>query len=514
MKSFHMTVRLSLIFAAVLMNASVESSSAATDEGQDAAARAVLNSAMEAMGGRELLLSLKSLQLDVRETQFRLDDSERNAAPWWASNLKVTETRDLSTERYRIEATVENPQFIYSQSTISDGSVIAIGRTRGGKTGWGSRPEMHERMQLSPERVLFTAESAKDLKNLPDVPIHDVAHHHVRFTWTGFKVDVFINANTHLADHVASLRTNRYDIAQNAWGDVQWSTDYLFWKREPDGLVYPRQSSTLRNGAPILIDSIVGLVENPASENTLFDIPADAQKDFAASGHLMVDDYPLDGPKQISSVATGVWLISGNWNVLVVEQKDGLVVIECPQSAAYSGKLLQFLEQRFPGRKVKALVSTTDSTWHYAGLRTYIARGIPAYALDLNVPLLKSFLAAPHSLVPDEYARARAASHILPVTERTVIGEGQSRLEIYPIRGESDERMLMVYFPELKLLYGSSNDLFTQAQGGSAGTFNLPELVHAAAARRLSIDTYVGIHTAAKPWQDVVQIATGVAALH
>jgi hypothetical protein len=501
------------IVAAGLLDTVSGSRSFASDDNQGAAAQAVLSSAIDAMGGRELLSSMKSLQLDIRETQFRLDDSERNAAPWWTSNLKITETRDLSTERYRMEATVENPQFVYSQSTISDGSVVATGRTRGGKTGWGCRPETHERMQLSPERVLFTAERASDLQNLPDVPIHDVLHHNLRFTWMGFRVDVFVNANTHLPDRISSLRTNRYDIAQNAWGDVQWSTDYLFWKREPDGLVYPRQWTTLRNGAPILIDSIVAFSENPAIENGTFDIPADAQKDFADSGHLPVDDYPLDGPKQITSVAKGVWLIAGNWNVVVVEQKDGLVVIDCPQSGSYSAKMLEFLHQRFPGMNVKALISTTDSTWHYAGLRTYVARGIPAYALDLNVSLLQSFLSAPHRLVPDEYTGAQRAPDFRPVAQRTVIGDGQSRMEIYPIHGEADERMLMVYFPHLKLLYGSSNDLFARTQGGNAGTFNLSEVVRAAQERHLSIDTYLGIHTAAKPWQDVVETSMGGAAL-
>jgi hypothetical protein len=129
---------------------------------------------------------------------------------------------------------------------------------------------------LSPERVLLTAEQAPDLKELPDVSIHDVIHHDLRFTWMGFRVDVFVNANTRLSDRIASVRTDPYDVAQNAWGDVQWSTDFLFWKREPDGLVYPRQWNTLRNGAAILVDSVISLEANPSLEGGTFDISADA----------------------------------------------------------------------------------------------------------------------------------------------------------------------------------------------------------------------------------------------
>jgi hypothetical protein len=474
---------------------------------RDPGAQAVLNSSMDAMGGKNLLSSLKTLQLEIHETQFRLDDSERNAFPWWASNLKVTETRDLNAERYRMEAEVEHPQFVYTQSIISDGSIIAAGRTRLGKTGWASRPETHERLQLSPERVLFTAQQATDLTELPDVPIHDVMHYDLRFTWMGFRVDVFVNKSTHLPDRIASLRTNRYDIAQNAWGDIQWSTDFLFWKREPDGLVYPRQWNTLRNGVPILIDSVISLAANPSLEDGTFDVPADARKDFADKGHLAIDEFSFDGFKQITSIGKGVWLISGNWNVLVVEQEDGLVVIECPQSGRYSAKVLDYLRQRFPGVKVKALVSTTDSTWHYAGLRTYIARGIPTYALDLNVPLLQSFLTAPHTRAPDELTFAKRSPDLRAVADRTVIGKGTSRIELCPLRGESDERMMMIYFPELQLLYGSSNDVFDTGKGGMAGTFNLSEVVSPARARHLTVTTYAGIHTPATPWQEVVNIA-------
>lgn len=207
-------------------------------------------------------------------------------------------------------------------------------------------------------------------------------------------------------------------------------------------------------------------------------------------------------------------MLAGNWNVLVAEEEDGLVVIECPQSGRYSVKVLDFLRQRFPEVKVKALVSTTDSIWHYAGLRTYIARGIPTYALDLNVPLLQTFLAAPHSLAPDEYAWAKRSPDLHAVADRTVIGKGASRMELYPIRRESDERMMMVYFAEQRLLYGSSNDVFNSVKGGKAGTFNLSEVVSAARARHLAVTTYAGIHTAATPWEDVVNIALASPALH
>lgn len=494
-------------FSLVLVLGTVIASTAlANDTDQDA--QATLKSAMDAMGGESLLRSLKSLGLGIRETQYRVDDSERADAPFWSSYRKISETRDLLHGRYRSDMEVENPQFTYSVDTLSDGSIYATRGNFHGLTPWRASPETHEHLELAPERILLTAATATDLHQLPDATIHGVRHHDLRFTWRGFPVDVFVNADTHLPDRVTSLRANPYDIAQHAWGDIRWRTDFLFWKRQPDGLIYPLQWDTDRNGQAIATDSVITLTENPSLDGVSLNIPEDAQNAYAGDGHLPLDDLPFDGDKQMSSLGKDLWFIAGNWNVLVAEQPDGLVVIECPQATGYSVKVLGFLQQRFPGEKVKALVTTTDATWHYAGIRAYAARGIPVYALDLNVPLLRAFLAAPHTLAPDEYARAPRGADVRAVSDRTVIGTGDSRIELYPMRGEADERMMMAYFPGARLLYGSSNDVSNRPTG-KVGTFNLPEVVQAAAARSLTVDTYVGIHTAALPWQDVVKIASG-----
>lgn len=474
----------------------------------DAATVAVLRSAMDAMGGEPLLSALKSLSLDLRETQYRVDDSERAEAPFWTSYQQIAETRDLAAYRYRSETTTDNPQFQFHTVTVSDGKVVASGVTFNGRLSWRAKPDTHERLELAPENVLFAAAGSDDLHSLPDVSLHGVVHHDLRFTWRGFPVDLFVNADTHLPDRVVSLRTNPYDVAQHAWGDIRWSTDYLFWKRQPDGLVYPLQWDTSRNGEPMVTDSVIGLKENPGLDGVSFDIPAETQQQFEGGGKLPLDDQPFDGDKQLSPLGKGVWQITGNWNVLVVEQADGLVVVECPQATGYSVKVLDFLARRFPGRKVKALVSTTDSTWHYAGLRTYAARDLPVYALDRNLPLLRSFLAAPHTLAPDDYARAPRKPRLHAVSGRTVIGEGDARMELYPMRGEADERMMLVYFPALRLLYGSSNDVSVRPEG-KVGTFNLPEAVEAAHRLRLDVETYVGIHTTAMPWPEVEKIASG-----
>jgi hypothetical protein len=281
-------------------------------------------------------------------------------------------------------------------------------------------------------------------------------------------------------------------------GDIEWREDYLFYKRTPDGLVMPYQRSVYRNGHPYQTTVVTALEENAPA-------PAGAytpQLDAKARPGIAWGSAPID-PKSMEEVDRDVWMIKGAWNVLIVRQPDGLLVIEAPESPAYSAQVLALLARRFSGSHVKALISTTDSLWHIAGVRTYVARAIPIYALDANVGRLQEAIAASRSEEPDELARHPARPHLLPVTGPTSIGRGRTRVEIYPLRGHGDERMMMVYLPALRLLYGSSNDINLQQRPKPLATFNAFELVTRVAALRLPVEHYVAIHTDRIAWSTV-----------
>jgi hypothetical protein len=135
--------------------------------------------------------------------------------------------------------------------------------------------------------------------------------------------------------------------------------------------------------------------------------------------------------------------------------------------------------------------------WHIAGVRAYVACGIPIYALDLNVPRLDRLIANPRRFDPDALARKPRAAVYRRVSQRTVIGDGDTRIELYPVRGHGDERMLMAFLPGRGLLYGSSNDI---GAGTTQPTFNAFELVDRVEALRIPVTDYIAIHTAKMPW--------------
>ncbi|HLJ91265.1 MAG TPA: hypothetical protein VKZ53_30990 [Candidatus Angelobacter sp.] len=473
----------------------------------DPTAKTLLLQAIDAMGGKEKLEAVKSLKLVGNMVVNRLDDSERYESPWWTSVLPFTEYRDLSGRRSTLEASFKSPQFEFDISTRLADGISAQQRHMGdGRSFWQTSVDQGAWYALSPERILFTAMDAPDLRTQPETMFHGVKHRVLAFTWQGFPVRVLINSGSGLPDCIESTRTNKHDLAQNAWGDVRWRTEFLFWKVDKSGVVYPRQWVAFRNEELERTYILSDVTFNADLPNDKFGIPEEPKKQFETTGKVSYDDpLPQDAQDSFSQIGEGIWMIAGNWNVGVVRQEDGLIVLECPQAPRYSQKILKAIEGRFPNVPIKGVISTTDSLWHFAGLREYVARGVPVYVLGSTAPLLQKFLAAPHTLNPDSLANAPRKAVLHSITTKTAIGRGSTRLEIIPIAGQGDERMQMVYFPEQRILYGSSNDLFPNATGALTMTFNMPELITAVKREGLQPTKFFAIHTGLLEWDKVLE---------
>jgi hypothetical protein len=190
-----------------------------------------------------------------------------------------------------------------------------------------------------------------------------------------------------------------------------------------------------------------------------------------------------------------------------VKQDDGVVIIEAPISSGYSAQVIAEVERRFPGAKIKAAISTSDAWPHLGGIREYVARGIPLYILDINQPIINRILNAAFKTHSDRLAKNPIKADLRIVSSKTVIGNGNNCLELYPIRTESGERMLMVYLPETKLLYGA--DL---VQPQADGTFFMPqylsELQAAVKREGLVVERVFAIHAPVIEWSKIVNAIT------
>lgn len=483
--------------------------------------RLLVDLAIEAMGGLQTLRSLDAVRIRGFEQANMLEQSERPEGPYLVIDRDFDELRDL--EGTRLDRQTTSRSIVLPSDGISSELVVAGGVAanrfgeRAAPAGPGTVELAEDMLALGPERVLLTARDADSLRGVGRVVLQGVEHDVVGFRWDGRDVSVYLNRYTNLPTAVEWVRVFD-DGFWGVWGDVTARVEYSLWFLEPGGLMYPRQWNESRNGLPVGARTILELEANPEVDEATFALPDGLRAQMDARAAMSPERVQLGfdfrGDKhEAEEVAPGVLQIQGMWNVGLVEQPDGIVVIEAPISSHYSEQVFAEVERRFPSRPIKALITTSDAWPHVGGIREYVARGVPIYAFDLTVPLLRRIIDAPRTRRPDRLAGfTHTVPDFEPVEDGTVIGDGPTRAVLYPVRGEGGERMMAVYFPEPRLLYTSDLVQPGQQPGDFFWLASLAEVEALAERQGLVVDTVFGMHLAPTSWQAIVDALAAVRA--
>src|SRR6202012_1299399 len=196
-------------------------------------------------------------------------------------------------------------------------------------------------------------------------------------------------------------------------------------------------------------------------------------------------------------IMPGVWLLPGPCNSTVVDQPDGLVVIEGPYSSTYGEAIINKAHALFPGKKIKALITTSDAWLHIGGVRAFAAiPGIKIYHPVRNQFILNKLLHARYITAPDTLARTRKPSYTLTgVTDTFSVGIGNNSLVIYAYRTETGDRQMMVYFPQYKTVYTSDH---YQPKGRDGKFWNdeiVWEVYQSIRQRKLDVKQFYAMHS-------------------
>ncbi len=472
-------------------------------------ARQLAQKAAEAMGGAERLRAIQSVRVKAISYENHLEQSERPEGPWIIGYIQATETRDFQRGRLRNEGQsrsffTQSANWFPSQWVFAGGVAATIGR-EGRMTARDAltAQQAEEALELGPERVILTALAAGDLHREPDVKFHGYAHAVVSFTWKGNPVRVLLSPDNFLPAAVELTRPRPESFFWGVWGDVTFRASFSLWMLEKNGVRLPRTVLTEWSGFPVRSATIDEIEFNVATPDADFAIPDDVKQAFAARRRA-IDDLPLgrpDTPPQ--EIAPGITQIRGAWDVGIVRQADGIVILDGVISNGYTAKVIADAQQRYAGLPVKAVVTTSDAWPHIGGMREYVAREIPVYALDWNRPILERLLGAPHKMLADALARAPKPARITWVSKRITIGSGSNRFELIPLRTVIGERQMAVWFPEHKLLYAS--DLF---QRDRQGNFFVPqtvsEIVDVARREGLDVKSVFAMHLPPTAWEEVL----------
>ncbi|GAB3790697.1 hypothetical protein GCM10028797_27920 [Dyella agri] len=466
-------------------------------------ARGCLDLALAAMGGRDKLAGIHSEQLDVIGHTALVEQSYRQA-PFITSYARDQLTVDFDQARLLDSNHGVWPEADPHQAE-SDVALIVTGqggvyRSKGGDSpcSLADLEGARDTLALGPERLLLTASAAPDLHYADSEWLRSTPHSVLEFDWHGQPVRVLLNGFNHLPD--AFERTASFQDFWFAWGDVAQRVYYDNWKLL-GGVLLPTNRIEQRNGVLWQSTQILDARFNATLDEKTFAVDAAA----AAKSKLSKGWNREFSDQHRVELAPGIELYRGAWNATLIRQDDGVLALEAPISPHYVAGVLAKAHSAFPGLPVKAVLSSSDSWPHVAGVREAVAEGLPVYVLDLNQPLLARVAAAPHRLQPDPLQAAPKAPQWRVVSGKQVIGSGANQAVIYPLRGASTERQYMVYFPQHKLLYASD----TLALNPDHTLYD-PELMHevvqAVAREHLQVDTVYAMHEGPTPWSQVVHM--------
>ena len=471
-------------------------------------AAALVRRSVDAMGGETALKAVRNLKIDSMGHVYALEQSERPEGPHLVTYQQTMEIRDQEHQRIWRKQEQRNwslPNWMGPVLVAADGVVALTFNGRWGPHQPQQLAKTREDLQLAPERMLFTALAAPDLRVSADRTLHGVLNHAVSFTHNGAKHTLYLNAHTNLPTMLQSVQEDEFGI----WGDVTRERWYSFWSLQPGGWQYPQQITSTWNGLPAADMTVFTIKVNESIDEKDFAIPDAAKEQFKqvlAQPQMAMGmrGARVDLAKAID-ITPDVVFLPGSWNVTLVRQPDGVVVLEAPIGSEYSIQVIDAAAKKFPGAPIKAVVTTSDAWPHIAGVREYVARGIPVYALDLNLPILRRLAAATLTTAPDRLQRQPRKPIFHAVSSKTTIGSGAMRIDVMPVRGEGSERMMMAYLPGMKALYASDLLQYNRDRTAFFNPVYPAELVAAATRETLAVDQTWAMHMAPIPWSKVTE---------
>jgi len=175
---------------------------------------------------------------------------------------------------------------------------------------------------------------------------------------------------------------------------------------------------------------------------------------FEVPTEIAANPVPSMSNVEVTELAPGLLLFGGgSHNSVIVEQVRGIVVIEAPLGEARSEAVLAKVRERFPGKRVVAVINTHAHFDHAGGLRTYVDAGVPVITQTRNAKYFEHAWAAPRTLNPDRLAKSRRKPKFQPFTGKLVLDDPLHPIEVHGITGSGhNDAFAMIYLPKDRVL--------------------------------------------------------------
>ncbi|HET9055465.1 MAG TPA: MBL fold metallo-hydrolase, partial [Chitinophagaceae bacterium] len=419
----------------------------------DKCALEIAEQSIKALGGKSRISAINNLQISGYGYKNAIEQSERFEGPYIPVNFNFKSVLDFKDTLEQYEEEQKFVIYSFGRKYLLDKNCVALKLPKGSFFPLAQNQSMQDDLYLNPLNILDKAINSSSLVCLKDTMIHGILNKRIKFLWNNYPVIISINQNTNLFTCVEIRKPYSNDYF-NTWGDLNKVIYYSAWDLLENGVHYPRQKDIYFLGRLWETSMIMEFVINTPFSADSVRIPADIQQasmDFWKSNSSQIKKT-MERKKEI---AKDIWLIPGPCNSTVVKQNNELVIIESPNTSSNTDQIIEEAKKIFPGTSLNYIVTTSDAWLHCGGVRSAAANAT-VVALSANKQIIESLLKADFKTEPDIWQNMKIKKpKIKYVDMPTELGVGTNRIKLIPFRTETGERMMMVYFPEYKLLYAS-----------------------------------------------------------
>jgi glyoxylase-like metal-dependent hydrolase (beta-lactamase superfamily II) len=421
-------------------------------------ARAILESAVEALGGRERLEASRDLAIDLEGELHWRHQSLRPEPPYDVEPFRATFLHQPSRGRlvYENEWRLGGGFRGHSRQVIlgEEGFSLDLLRRTVSETPDPPPISDHFYVERVPHLLLLRIlESPESLRSLGSVEVDGRTLDAIAAVDDGNQETLLFDAATGLLSAYELVISHPIDgdaVQRRAWDGY----------RAIDGVQVPERYRQWIGGGLMQDYRFVGVRLGTSAADSLFERPA-------AFDPAPAPSWPSS---RVTEVAPGVYFLEGaapGYNMLSVELGDSLLVVEAPLGSDAMEAAIGVLREAVPGKPIAHVVPTHHHDDHAGGLRAFVAAGVTVVTTPGNVEFFRAMASAPRTIDPDVLVKSPREPRIEPIEgKERVIEKGGHRVEIHDI-GPSPHagEMVVVWLPREGILF--QGDLLNAGSDGS-----------------------------------------------
>lgn len=422
-------------------------------------ARMVLARAIELAGGEANIRRLRNVSLNYSGHRNMINQSRRALPPWDREPASGSVTVDLEGKRMFADNYTTYPgigRFGGAWALKGDqgahweparnhhGSEIMMnfsGRDANGP--WAFIPRW-----MPPLMLLEAWDSGTNLRSLGKTtrngkPMHALA-------WTqrdGDTITLLIDAGSGAFSGYESIRD------EGVYGDVTDRIEYSN-PRAIGGVNFPTRRTDWFNNEIARELDLNYRVDSQLVDSQFEIPPGYEQPKEMAEG------------ERLQKVADGVYLDTHMGGIMIVEFRDFLAVVECPDGYEMANSTIMALRDAFPNKPVRYVVPSHTHGDHGGGARAYFHAGATLLTTPGNVEFYRQLAQVRRTIAPDPYIAPAAGPSIEAFRGKRVISDQSQTMVIYDIGPTThSEELTIVHLPKQGIVW-QADVYFSPMTGG------------------------------------------------